>query len=273
MNSSCNKKSKQAINTNICNLFHFQEFKGKEDYLIRLLRDKTIYCSNPSNFNDPWDCKISWNTDYSNNQIGLEKLRCYLIKNTTIDQIRTIETVNFITQNQFNIKNHIENISNASHLSHEKTFRIYCLTTSPKDILMWSHYAKNHTGICLEFSTTNDVFGSAWEVNYSTDHPVFHIYDEEFDSILLLTSKSTNWNYEKEWRIIAREKSMTKETDHGSLVSNSGIINLPRDSLKSIIVGCNGDFDSVKKIVDEFSPGLPIKKAIKINGKYSIEIE
>jgi hypothetical protein len=33
---------------------------------------------------------------------------------------------------------------------------IYCVSTNYDDVLMWSHYADSHKGICLEF----DGFGS-----------------------------------------------------------------------------------------------------------------
>src|ERR1039458_3080564 len=32
--------------------------------------------------------------------------------------------------------------------------RIYCLTPDPCSTLMWSHYAENHRGICLERKST-----------------------------------------------------------------------------------------------------------------------
>src|ERR1700704_3968385 len=42
--------------------------------------------------------------------------------------------------------------------------RIYCLTPIPHSILMWSHYADNHRGVCLEFDTANRLFSLAMKV-------------------------------------------------------------------------------------------------------------
>jgi hypothetical protein len=42
--------------------------------------------------------------------------------------------------------------------------RLYCLTPEPCSTLMWSHYADNHRGICLEFDTGNPLFSEAMEV-------------------------------------------------------------------------------------------------------------
>jgi hypothetical protein len=39
-------------------LYHYQSFNDRTaDRLERTLRDRTIYMSKPSAFNDPWDCK------------------------------------------------------------------------------------------------------------------------------------------------------------------------------------------------------------------------
>lgn len=51
---------------------------------------------------------------------------------------------------------------------------ILCLSEKPDDILMFSHYAKHHTGICLKFEATDDTefFGAAQQVNYRSEYPV-----------------------------------------------------------------------------------------------------
>ncbi len=36
-------------------LYHYEKFNA--EYLTTTLRDETIHCSNPTNLNDPWDCK------------------------------------------------------------------------------------------------------------------------------------------------------------------------------------------------------------------------
>lgn len=37
----------------------------------------------------------------------------------------------------------------------QKEIGVYCLTTVPDSILMWSHYANNHKGVCLEYCGLN----------------------------------------------------------------------------------------------------------------------
>src|SRR5215472_11992557 len=46
----------------LSSLYHYQDFNldSSDDHLERLtdiLKNHRIWCSNPANFNDPWDCK------------------------------------------------------------------------------------------------------------------------------------------------------------------------------------------------------------------------
>jgi hypothetical protein len=42
-----------------------------------------------------------------------------------------------------------------------RKMRVFCLSTDPLSILMWSRYAENHHGICLEFDKHNVVIEKA----------------------------------------------------------------------------------------------------------------
>ena len=32
---------------------------------------------------------------------------------------------------------------------------MFCLSATPNNVLMWSHYAQNHTGVYLEFNSAS----------------------------------------------------------------------------------------------------------------------
>jgi hypothetical protein len=42
---------------------------------------------------------------------------------------------------------------------------------------MWSHYAENHKGICLEFRCDNAVISSALQVEYRDAYPLIDLAD------------------------------------------------------------------------------------------------
>ncbi len=82
---------------------------------------------------------------------------------------------------------------------------ILCLTEDPLNILMWSHYAQNHTGICIGFDTGELPFSGAQQVIYSEERPKAE-FDSDSETLIerVLLTKSQHWKYEREWRILKR---------------------------------------------------------------------
>ena len=79
---------------------------------------------------------------------------------------------------------------------------------------MWSHYANNHKGFCIEydFSEDNFIFQQLSPVLYVDK--LYDINDNtcnerlfEFCSLL----KGVEWRYEKEWRIVINSENLEKE--------------------------------------------------------------
>jgi hypothetical protein len=95
--------------------------------------------------------------------------------------------------------------------------RVLCLSELHNNILMWSHYSENHTGVVLEFACDKGrqhVLHQAKPVRYRTKMP--RLMDEdamvqffsgqlELSEDLILDEavfvKANDWSYEKEWRL------------------------------------------------------------------------
>lgn len=144
---------------------------------------------------------------------------------------------------------------------------IACLTEDNDNILMWSHYACNHKGICLEydFEEILDTVQNIYPVIYKDE-----IYDLSNDimnqtvSGLLkgVLNKSKAWEYEKEWRIPCNNPNR----DAGCL------IRFPK--VKSIYLGCKleeSDKETIIKLAKEKSINLYQMKMEK--GKYKLIAE
>lgn len=100
---------------------------------------------------------------------------------------------------------------------------VFCLSETQDNLLMWSHYAHNHTGVVIEFLSLKEVDSPlilAQPVRYQDQMPRLNFEDmmglnpftrKVLDTITL--TKSNVWEYEKEWRIISslRDKSQTHE--------------------------------------------------------------
>src|SRR3546814_4067144 len=88
--------------------------------------------------------------------------------------------------------------------------------------LMWSHYAQQHEGVCLEFSTPENVARNLLRVRYGADRsiPLSELYawkvEHNADARervlnLAFLSKAQAWEYEREWRILSRSEEHTSE--------------------------------------------------------------
>lgn len=148
-------------------------------------------------------------------------------------------------------------------------FRVYCFGTDAGNLLMWSHYADGHKGICIEFNTNNNVIGTAYRVEYSNEYPVWRLDNPDRMSYLL--TKADVWEYEKEYRLIAQQCENT--TSKECLATENNYLKLPENSVLSIIVGCNGPYEEVCSLLDEVAPDIPVKKAMRVPNKFEVMID
>jgi hypothetical protein len=86
---------------------------------------------------------------------------------------------------------------------------VLCLSEICDDILMWSHYAQNHRGVCLGIRTECMGRKILRPVNYVERVPVIDTLDylrrEKRETYTRLSlTKAAHWSYEKEWRTIDR---------------------------------------------------------------------
>ena len=101
-----------------------------------------------------------------------------------------------------------------------RRFGSLCFSRSWKSVLMWSHYAEKHKGMCLGFDVSDEV---ARPIEYvpapQNVENLMHAADEEFDSKrgltvveLMLGAKYDGWSYEQEVREHVRLDERDEET-------------------------------------------------------------
>jgi hypothetical protein len=117
-----------------------------------------------------------------------------------------------------------------------------CFTANDQSLLMWSHYADHHKGAILTFDSDNvpSILDRAKPVRYITDFPqddnlietVTSHLKRAFDGESLiertLLTKSQEWSYEQEYRVIV------PVTDR----NEDGLVVVPPESLVSVVLGC-----------------------------------
>ena len=109
--------------------------------------------------------------------------------------------------------------------------RVFCVTESPTNALMWAHYADSHRGICIGFrSSSPALLACAKKVAYSSTVPSvdFDQNRQRAKESVALT-KSRDWAYEHEWRILS-----TDSTAH-----SNGFMPIDKDDISEVIFGAH----------------------------------
>src|SRR6516162_10368005 len=128
---------------------------------------------------------------------------------------------------------------------------IFCLSETHDNLLMWSHYAQNHTGAVIKFLALPEVDSPlivVQPVRYTIRMP-----RREFASMLdfqkslteiveLITLiKSDVWAYEKEWRIVAGLRDKTQSYE---------ILRYAPEELGAVYLGCKMADDDKQELVE-----------------------
>lgn len=105
---------------------------------------------------------------------------------------------------------------------------IFSFAGDPRNILMWSHYANNHEGFCIQFEVAQDVrlLSQALDVEYSLQYPSVN-WVEGFEKSLIpvMLRKHIGWAYEQEARLVQPGRAH----QHMSILPHS---------VSAIIFGC-----------------------------------
>lgn len=245
------------------------------DGALKTLTEGTIKFTCPLDFNDPFDCLPYY--DVANiNQIP--SIRPDLFKAAgnrrgLSPAQRLQKKGEFVAR----LRNHIVDGSFANSLL--KTVGVVSLSKNPLNILMWSHYADYHKGFVIELRIP--VMGYMPDIMLSTDRllPFPVIYQENRpkidignytkESLLneILLTKSTNWAYEEEERVIAEDRP-------------PGIFKYRRDEiLCSVIAGMrirNENYQRLQSICETIEKksisNLKLYKAEPIADTYELQV-
>jgi len=215
-------------------------------FIERIFTHDELFFPSPKQFNDPFDSKIQLCYDASNDDWRqfLESLLEKYAPQISAEE-KEIKITNILKEERH--KRMPENLFN----SYLDEMGVFCMSERKDHILMWSHYAQGHSGVCLEFKaiSTNPFFVIAQKVYYQDSYPQVNFFtssqDEQMQAILL--TKSKQWEYEQEWRIINHD-------------NGPGIYKFPRELLTGVILGCKISEEYKKKIKELITGREPLPK-------------
>jgi hypothetical protein len=264
-------------------VFKYMKF-DKDDYSIQHLKYNTVWLSNPTEFNDPFDSVININflKIFHDSSIGkfLETAEAkHNVPRALIEEAKKNENPrNYLTEYILKTKGfndellrRYQKFDNDMRLSQanearwnlvddlRSSIRVGSFSENYDHMLMWTHYSENHKGFCIKYDLSTS---SEKDLNLRFLYPVYYsddltdftrefkLYEEigKFDALWAIKgamSKGRNWSYESEWRLIISNLN-SRERLHKFL------------PIKAVYVGAKIDEKNMENI-------LAIAKPMKIN--------
>jgi len=154
-------------------LYRFRSLnEGDEIFTERIIMRNELYFCSASKFNDPFDCRPVYDLDSTREEYEqyVQALFSRTLSNYPLDQRRELVADvmrDFDSGNKKLTKT--ESFLTGSMRDAIDGRGICCFSEDWSHILMWSHYAANHSGICLGFEATSftPFFGRAQKIEYS----------------------------------------------------------------------------------------------------------
>lgn len=147
--------------------------------------------------------------------------------------------------------NHLTNQHIKQIQSLKPNILIGCLTQTYTDILMWTHYADNHLGCCIEFEI-NRIDGDYIEaMNYSTQIEAPQHSSILGESVNILTNKLQPWEHEQEIRYL-RQIDRNNDDSHYVYINITTVYLGVKLSEKSA--------NYYQKLITQISPSITVRQ-------------
>ena len=229
-------------------LYKYREFSENTD---KIILNSELYFASHNSFNDPFDCNLEF-----------REIDSYT--NQEFEEYCKREQIN--EQKDEYLKKLKEDLIKA-----KSEVGILCMSKNYQNILMWSHYAKNHEGLCFgfEYGFYDKSKITYTEVKYSKneEYGLISFFEPQKDEIKrIFSTKSKFWKYEKEIRLL--------DLKGGETIGTKKFI---KECLKEIIFGCKANETNIKKIIQLCKLNgfehVVFKKAKLISGKFALDFD
>ncbi len=276
------------------------------DSAIKTLTHGSRRWSTPGTFNDPFDMQFEFNPGVANEEIARNLIQhaferimdkddplTFVFGKALSDAkrarelLRDVDVSDLLRRQRLSlVPKVLDNLSKANSKIdqfNKQLFDVYrhalvfCLSEVNDSILMWSHYANNHTGAVVQFLVLEEVNSPllvARPVIYSKNVPAFDfmdIFDFETqrqkieDGITLV--KSDVWAYEHEWRIVMGSNHAKNSYE---------IYPFSAKEVGAVYLGCNATDHAaadIMNIVRSQYAHASVYKARRRKGEFAIDFD
>ncbi len=184
---------------------HLYKYKDcNVNHLRNLIVDSCFYMSSRHQLNDPFDVR----SDLEFVDGGIDRM-AYLDRLFKEHKVRYKQRLEISKRLNSPIAIELE-IRRLLNISIDSS-GFHSFATSPRNLLMWSHYAQSHSGVCLMYETAKDLdtFVKALPVEYSRSYPVVQYSDRMGRDLITkaFLTKAKEWEYENERRIFEKDRA------------------------------------------------------------------
>lgn len=249
----------------------FYKYQTINDNLIDSLKNSYLWFSDPTTFNDPFDCYADVvfrkDTDFINyikkkgQEIERTNFKIKAQKKAALERVKNAKNIFSISKN----KEKWEGMMKEFLRKDIKSYGICCFSSTNDNILMWSHYSDSHKGVVIEYDRNQDpkFFLGPVKVDYSEVYPlIYYTSHSPIDlAYLAIFKKYTDWKYENEVRL---------------LKMSNGKHPINPKSVKSIIFGMDTSDEDINKVIDSIENNqydhVALYKAARKPGLFGIDI-
>jgi hypothetical protein len=198
------------------------KYVGIDNNTFKLLESCKLFFNDAKNFNDPFDSYIR--SDFTGT---IQDLKNYYREIELPEDIIKINIADIESG-----KKSIVDCCPPANANYASMLKISCFSDDPDNILLWAHYAKGHSGICVgfkvyhesastcmhfdkkDFNTENfSIFNGSvplWKINYKNmSRSINRLKENQIRVMEFLLTKGHAWSYEKEYRLLI-PKNMIK---------------------------------------------------------------
>lgn len=307
------------------NIKYFHKYVTVETALL-ILENRTLKYSSPAHFNDPFDTQTRFDFDFepselmealtdefyrlihddkeptSHNEVPLfidiqavRKLVTASDKKMPVDVFRRL-TAPLVEDTIKWAEWYIKEMNSWWKLL-ARASKVFCVAENNDNLLMWAHYAKDHTGVVIKFECLPELdtpLCAAKKVVYAKRPPAIaklndyiqyltgqNTHKVKYDKMFydLFLSKSHHWEYEQEWRVfippINMENPIIQKNEKGNELLHYLMPLYPQE-IHSIYFGCRMNYDDKQKIenllIDDFAH-VKKYKCKKNEREYKLDFE
>jgi hypothetical protein len=256
-------------------LYKYRQF-DPEGRSLRIIQFSELWFGRADSFNDPFDTAFTYSFDGLHTDKALKWARdsaSRQFKHLPPQQreeaaLRALEQIR-------NDPTHIPRVREIHIEQNYQRFGICALAGSMENLLLWAHYANQHTGFAVGLSVSGihslqkklaHERVLLLEVQYKPDAPDANFFDSmidmgEQDSITqFISTKSTHWAYEQEHRLVLWDGVNTS-------------LQVGHDIIQEVVLGCRispTHEESIVQLCRKFAPQARVLKASKDPHKFAL---